>query len=321
MTSPTPIIIDCDPGIDDAVALAVALASPELELRGVTTVAGNERVPVTTRNALGLLHAFGGTGVPVAAGARRALIRQAVHNKTSPHGPTGLGDVLLNGGRSPLAVHAVDLIAELLRERPSIVVALGPLTNIALLLAMHPETRDRITRLVVMGGSMQQGNITPAAEFNVWSDPEAARRVLVDSGLDITMVGLDITRKATVSEEYLADIASSCDHGPLIQQVVQGYGDRRPEGWPLHDVLALATIIDPSIVSTRAISIEIDTSEGPGRGQTFPRVHSPSMGAPYVGVAGPLPTVVQYGTAVDAERFRALLRARLTGSANNMVRA
>lgn len=320
MSAPTPIIIDCDPGIDDAVALALALVSREVAVRAVTTVAGNEPIAVTTRNALSLMMALGNMDVPVAAGATRALIRQGVHNKTSPHGPTGLGEVSLPvGGRRAHHLHAVDLMADLLRQSPLTVVAMGPLTNIALLLALHPDVTERISRLVVMGGSFLRGNITPAAEFNMWSDPEAARRVLVDSGLEIVMVGLDITTRATLSEKHLAQIASNSERGALLQEIVRGYGDRRPGGWPLHDALALATVIDSRIVETRSLTIEVDTGDGPGRGQTFQRVHAPTQGSPYVGVAGPEPTVVHYGAAVDVERFRSLLCCRLADMGSGSV--
>src|SRR3954451_5141527 len=179
---PTPVIIDCDPGHDDAMALLLALASPELELAAVTTVAGNQTLEKVTANAIRVLDLVGAHAIPIAAGADRALIHPAggaggVHGEPGPEGPE-----LLPPSRAPEPLHAVELIARLLRERPLTLIPIGPLTNIALLLAMHPELAGRIERVVLMGGAIGLGNVTPAAEFNVWADPEAAARVF-GSGL------------------------------------------------------------------------------------------------------------------------------------------
>src|SRR3954464_7425886 len=182
---PTPVIIDCDPGHDDAMALLLALASPELELTAVTTVAGNQTLQKVTANALRVLDVVGADNVPVAAGADRALLHPA-SVAADVHGETGLdGPDLPPPSRPPEPLHAVALMARLLRERPHTLAAVGPLTNVALLLALHPELAARIERLVIMGGAVDGGNTTPAAEFNIWADPEAAARVFA-SGLDIT---------------------------------------------------------------------------------------------------------------------------------------
>ena len=173
--TPTPIIIDCDPGHDDAFALMLAVASPELELVGVTTVAGNQTLEKTTANAIRVLELCGRGDVPVAVGAADPLVRVrdvAAH----VHGETGLdGPDLPRPAASPVDEHAVDFLAHAIREREGALtlVPTGPLTNVALLLAMHPDARPE--RIVLMGGSIGEGNRTPAAEFNIWADPEAAR--------------------------------------------------------------------------------------------------------------------------------------------------
>src|SRR5215207_4572066 len=195
---PTPVIIDCDPGHDDAMALLLALASPELELSAVTTVAGNQTLEKVTANAIRVLDVAGAHDIPVAAGAARALIHPA-RVASEVHGETGLdGPDLPPPSREPEPIHALELIARTLRERAHTLIAVGPLTNIALLVALHPELTERIERIVVMGGAIGQGNVTPSAEFNIWCDPEAAHRVFT-SGIDVTMVGLDVTHRAMLS--------------------------------------------------------------------------------------------------------------------------
>src|ERR671937_272810 len=191
------LLMDCDPGHDDAIALLLALASSEVELLGISTVAGNQTVEKTTANALRILELAGRGEIPVAAGAPRPLVREPfvaahVHGETGLDGP----DLPPPQGR-PLDAHAVDFLAEriLAAPGPPTLVPTGPLTNVALLLARHPDVAARLERIVLMGGAIAEGNVTPAAEFNIWVDPEAAARVFA-SGLDVTMVGLDVTHKA-----------------------------------------------------------------------------------------------------------------------------
>src|SRR5262245_25137157 len=172
-----PLIIDCDPGHDDAMALLLALGSPELEVAAVTTVAGNQTSEKVTANAIRVLDVVSEHASPVAAGAHQALVYPA-RVASEVHGETGLdGPDLPPSSRAPEPLHAIELQARLLRERRYTLAAIGPLTNIALLLAVHPELKARIERLVIMGGAVAGGNVTPAAEFNVWADPEAAARV------------------------------------------------------------------------------------------------------------------------------------------------
>src|SRR5947209_5754436 len=199
--SPTPILIDCDPGHDDAIALLLALASPEVEILGVTSVAGNQTLDKTTANAIRVLDVAGRGDVPVAAGADRPLVREQyvaayVHGESGMDGPT-----LPPPSREPLERHAVDFLAETIRGagRPVTLVPTGPLTNVALLLAMHPDVRPE--RIVLMGGAIAEGNVTPAAEFNIWCDPEAAARVFV-IGIDVTMIGVDVRLTAVFTQTH-----------------------------------------------------------------------------------------------------------------------
>ena len=202
-----PLLLDCDPGIDDAVALLLACASPEVRLLGVTTVGGNVGLEHTTRNALRLLTLAGRTDVPVAAGAPRPLVRTQPARAAYVHGEDGVRGVELPEPAVPVDPrHAVALLADTVAgsAEPVTLVAVGPLTNVALFYALHPELAARLDRLVVMGGSIGAGNVTPAAEFNIWADPEAAYRVLTDPGLPApvptTLVGLDVTFSVPVDE-------------------------------------------------------------------------------------------------------------------------
>ncbi len=269
---PIPVIIDCDPGHDDAMALLLALASPELELSAVTTVAGNQTLEKVTANAIRVLDVVGETGIPVAAGAERPLLHLA-RAAGEVHGETGLdGPDLPPPSREPEPLHAVELIASMLRERPHTLIPVGPLTNIALLLALHPELHDRIERIVVMGGAYGLGNVTPSAEFNLWVDPEAAHRVF-SSGLDVTMVGLDVTHRAMLSAAK-ADALREKGHAGLVvsdlhrfyrrfHMEVYGHDDT-----PVHDALAVAAVIDPSLLTLERLPVEIDVTQGPCRGRT-----------------------------------------------------
>jgi inosine-uridine nucleoside N-ribohydrolase len=193
---PERILIDCDPGHDDAIALLLALASPEVEVVGVTTVAGNQTLEKTTANAIRVLDFVGRDDVPVAAGANAPLLRDPFV-AAYVHGDTGLdGPDLPPPQRAPLDRHAVDFLAE--HVAGATLVPIGPLTNVALLLARYPEARPE--RIVLMGGAIGLGNVTPAAEFNIWADPEAAARVF-SSGIELTMIPLEVTHQALLMED------------------------------------------------------------------------------------------------------------------------
>jgi inosine-uridine nucleoside N-ribohydrolase len=266
------VIIDCDPGHDDAMALLLALGSPELELAAVTTVAGNQTLDKVTANAIRVLDVAGAHAIPVAAGADRPLVHPA-RVASEVHGETGLdGPDLPPPSREPESVHAVELIAAKLRERPHTIVAIGPLTNIALLLALHPELTGRIERIVLMGGAIAEGNVTPAAEFNIWCDAEAAHRVFT-SGLALTMVGLDVTHRALLSSERAEGLRSSGRAGAVVADLHRFYSSFHQtiyghRSTPVHDALALASVIRPNLLKLEPLHTEIDTSTGLCRGRT-----------------------------------------------------
>jgi inosine-uridine nucleoside N-ribohydrolase len=271
----TRIILDCDPGHDDAIALMLALGSPELKLLGVTTVAGNQTLENTTANAIRVLDHLGRETIPVAAGAQRPLVRErrvAAH----VHGESGLdGPDLPPPAREPEPEHAIDWIAKTLEAepRPVTLVPTGPLTNIALLLARYPELGQKLERIVLMGGAIAEGNVTPAAEFNIWADPEAAQRVL-SSGLDLTMVGLDVTQKALMRQSHVDRLLTAGRAGTLAADLYGFYvrHHRSRYGWngaPVHDALAVAHVIDRSLLETTDCGVIVDTGPELSRGRTY----------------------------------------------------
>jgi pyrimidine-specific ribonucleoside hydrolase len=274
---PTPLVIDTDPGIDDALAILLALASPEVDLRLVTTVHGNVELEQTTENALRVLHLAGRSDVPVAAGARSSLVHPQPERAGHVHGTAGLGGVQLP--RSPAGVDArpaVVALAELLASSPDpvTVATIGPMTNLALLLAVYPEAAARIGRLVVMGGSAARGgNVTAAAEFNVWADPEAAQAVLT-STIPTVMVGLDVTLPTVLDEAGMARFAAAGPVGAQAAAILRQYVDhaRRSYGTTgvvVHDALALTEAIVPGTLETVRRDVVVDTTLGAFRGQTL----------------------------------------------------
>jgi inosine-uridine nucleoside N-ribohydrolase len=270
----TDIILDCDPGHDDAIALLLALASPEVNLLGVTTVSGNQTLEKTTANAIRVLDHVGRTEIPVAAGADRPLVRER-HVAADVHGETGLdGPDLPPPSRKPKAAHAIDWIAMTLTasRSPITLVPTGPLTNIALFLARYPELASRVERIVLMGGAYGEGNVTPAAEFNIWADPEAAHRVFT-SGIDLTMVGLDVTHQALLRPRDVDRLRASGRAGRLVADLFEFYVGfhRRSYGWegaPVHDAVAMAHVIDPGLLTTEHLGVVVDIGPEPSRGRT-----------------------------------------------------
>jgi inosine-uridine nucleoside N-ribohydrolase len=270
--TPTPIILDCDPGHDDAIAILLAVASPEVDLRAVTTVSGNQTLDKTTNNALRVLELAGRTDIPVYAGADAPFVRRrdvAAH----VHGESGLdGPDLPQPSQSAQAEHAVEFLAGAYRaaEKP-VLVATGPLTNVGLLFATHGDARP--DRIVLMGGSIGEGNRTPAAEFNIWADPEAAQRVFAE-GLDTTMVGLDVTHRALIKDEHTERMRSAGRVGKVVAELMDFYArfhKRRYtdlEGSPMHDPVCIAHLIDPTLMDVRDAFIEVDCTTGPSWGRT-----------------------------------------------------
>ena len=265
------VVLDTDPGIDDAIALLLALASPELELRGITTVSGNVGLRAATDNALRVLELAGRGGeVPVAPGCDRPLVRP-IHHAHEFHGADGLGDT---GLPAPVTAasreHALDLITrEVLAGDAVTLIAVGPLTNVALLCALRPAVVARLDRLIVMGGAVARGNVRPNGEFNTWADPEAAQRVLA-ADVPTTWVGLDVTHRATLGSAEVDELRGGPAAARAAAAMLGFYGNRERsgEGWaaPMHDALAVACAIDPSFVETRAQHIEIDCGGELSRG-------------------------------------------------------
>jgi purine nucleosidase/pyrimidine-specific ribonucleoside hydrolase len=285
--APIPIVIDCDPGHDDAIAIMLALGSPEVDLRAVTTVSGNAPLHHTTANAIRVLDHVGCSEVPVAAGADRPLIRDP-YTPGDVHGETGLdGPDLPPPARSPVDTHAVDVIAEIATasEHPVTLVAIGPLTNVAIFAARHPEAAAALERVVIMGGSIGLGNVTPAAEFNIWGDPEAARRVFT-SGLDVTMVGLDVTHKALFTGEQNEALRPRGRAARLAAELVDFYRRSHPRigGTPIHDAVAVAQVVKPDLLTLERCHVEVDC--GPvSRGRTLVDLRGVTGREPNVHVA------------------------------------
>jgi purine nucleosidase/pyrimidine-specific ribonucleoside hydrolase len=272
--SATPLLIDCDPGHDDAIALLLALASPEVDLLGVTTVHGNQTLEKTTANALRVLELAGRSDIPVAAGAARPLVGPPAV-ASDVHGESGLdGPELPDPTTSVVEAHAVDFLAErlLAAGAPVTLVPTGPLTNIALLLSLHPGVVERIERIVLMGGAIAEGNVTPAAEFNIWVDPEAAARVFA-SGLDVTMIGLDVTHRALLTPAHASALREVGRIGAFVADLHAFYARFHADiyGWdgaPVHDALAVAHVISGDLVRTQRRNVEIDLGSELCRGRT-----------------------------------------------------
>lgn len=305
---PTPIVIDCDPGHDDAIALLLALASPEVDVVGVTTVAGNTTLDKTTRNALVTLELAGRVDVPVAAGSEQPL-RRRLATAEHVHGATGLdGPHVSEPSLEPHHLGAIPFLVELLgrTEERVTLVPVGPLTNIARLLTGHPDLVERIERIVLMGGSIGLGNVTPAAEFNIFVDPEAAA-VVLGSSIEVTMVGLDVTHQAGLgrAEADVLRTAGRCGAfvAELLDYFVSNYRSRMGfDAAPIHDALAVAHVIWPDLVTTELLAVEVDTTDGPSAGRTLVDRYHVTGRAPNVRVA----------VSVDSQRFARLVVDRIS---------
>lgn len=278
------IILDCDPGHDDAIALLLAHGSPEIELLAVTTVVGNQTLPKVTRNALAVAAVAGITGVPFAAGCTRPLIRE-IQVAPDIHGESGLDGPLLPEPEIELdARHAVDLIIEtVLAHEPGTVtlVPTGGLTNIAMAARKAPEIIGRVKEVVLMGGGYHVGNFSAVAEFNIAIDPEAAH-IVFNAGWPVVMVGLDLTHQALATAEVAAQIAAVGTAparfvGELLEFFGQAYKDVQGfEAPPVHDPCAVAYVIDPSIVKTRRAPVDIELAGGLTRGMTVADFRTPA---------------------------------------------
>ncbi len=301
----TRVLIDTDPGVDDAVAILLALASPEIEVVAVTAVAGNVSLEKTALNARRLISLARRHDIPVAAGCSVPL-SEAVRADGVVHGHDGLGDLdWLEPDVSLDQRHGVDLMADAINEGPLTIVAIGPLTNVATLLERFPGIDDRVEHVVIMGGASFQGNVTPAAEFNIWADPLAARRVF-GASWPITLMPLDLTHQAYLIDDDLAYFRSL---GTRVGQRVAGmlepyaqfhddwYGNRNII---MHDAMAVYALLDPLAITTEGVRVAVETEGEYSRGATFidrRREHAASD--------------VRVGVSVDNDQFREVVRERI----------
>jgi inosine-uridine nucleoside N-ribohydrolase len=344
--SPARVIIDTDPGVDDALALLLAMRSPELKIEAITPVAGNVPLELTLPNALRMVEIAGRTDIPVAAGAKTPLVRRLV-TAAYAHGENGLGGAVFPEPKiKPVAQPAAELIRDIIRKHPGEVtlIPVGPLTNVATALSSDSELAGMVRGIVLMGGSLSGGNITPAAEFNIYVDPEAAR-IVFQSGIPITMVGLDATRKTSLKEEHVRTLEAA--QNPVSQAAARigrnALEHNRQMGFlvgpNMHDSLAVATFLDPSLVTLKDYYVDVETTGELTAGETLG--YSPTAGdlrrkpemekqtALNMPVRGSAPTLAGTKTSpvirdkwapnakvaldVDSARFFELLIGRLAG--------
>jgi inosine-uridine nucleoside N-ribohydrolase len=319
------VIIDTDPGTDDAFALMLAMQSPELKIEARTAVAGNVPLELTLPNALRMVEICGRTDIPVAGGATGPLIRKLV-TAAYAHGENGLGGVDFPAPKTkPVAEDAADLIVRLVRQYPGEItlVPLGPLTNIALALRSAPELAQMVPQIVLMGGSLSGGNTTPSAEFNFYVDPEAAAMVF-DSGIPITMVGLDVTHKIELTEERLRRLEANTNSvskaaARIARSLMETFKKSGyPEEWlHLNDPLVVGALLDPAILTLEDYRVEIETRGTFTAGESVGfKKHSDRASAPLQGIDTAPATKdfhpnCKVATKVDVPRFFDLLISRL----------
>ncbi|OAH57398.1 ribonucleoside hydrolase [Domibacillus aminovorans] len=297
------IIMDCDPGHDDAIAIILAAVQPQLEILGITTVSGNAEIEKTTNNALKICDLVSLTDVVVSKGASEPLVRL---RETAPgiHGDSGLdGPELPEPSRSWSEEHGFDTIIRLIKEsnEPVTILPTGPLTNIALALSKAPEIKDNIEEIVLMGGGTF-GNWTPTAEFNIWADPEAAKKVF-DSGIPIVVMGLDITHQALATKEVIEQVNTIDNNvakivGELLVFFASTYKEMFDfDGAPVHDVLTVAYCVAPELFKTKDVNITVETKGEFTAGTTLIDLH---------GVTG-RKVNAKFGLELDVEGFWELM--------------
>ncbi|MEV1061540.1 nucleoside hydrolase [Streptomyces sp. NPDC050263] len=315
---PIPVIIDCDTGVDDALALLFAVRHPGLDVRAVTCVAGNTDVDGVVRNTLTVLEQAGAADIPVARGAARPLIEPA---RSAPvHGQDGMGDLGLPApARRPVDVDAVTLLRReiLASPRPVTLIPTAPLTNIALLLRTHPEVTRNIERIVFMGGAVTTGNATPVAEFNVWHDPEAAA-VLLTAGVPITMYGLDVFTRVLVPAPDVARLRASSEPRLRLAGELLAHRDPATSGDPtptggLGDAGAVCAVADPAGLTTERLPVEVALAPGPSRGQTIVD-RRPRHGESEIHDGFREQALVDVALDVDVERYVKLWLTTLEGN-------
>lgn len=310
------ILLDCDPGHDDAIAIMLAIADPAIELLAVTTVAGNVTLDNTTRNALRVLDMVDRPDIPVAAGRDRPRARD-LSTAAVMHGESGLaGPLPVDPSRGPLAIPAIDLIEQVLTEAPEPVtlVATGPLTNMADVVERLPHLHDRIAELVIMGGAVDLGNWTPAAEFNIWVDPDAADIVFraacppggPRTGIPLTMIGLEVTHRAWLDLSHAELLRDRGPAGAFVAELLDHFVGFHQErfGWPgapIHDAVTIAYLIDPTLLTLHSMNVQIETQSSLCIGRTV---------ADRWSVTG-LAANAAVGLDIDRDRFVTLLIDRL----------
>ena len=301
--NPKPVILDVDPGHDDAVAIMMACGAPGLDVLAVTTVAGNAPLEKTTRNALRILSLIGHDHVPVGSGAAAPLERP-LYTAENIHGESGMdGPEIPEATFEPDDRGAVELMADKIRDSPEPVtlVPVGPLTNVAMLLGKHPGLKEKIPHVSLMGGSMGLGNTTPAAEFNVYVDPEAAREVF-DSGLPITMSGLDVTHQAGAGAEERDRLRALGDVGEVVAGFLDFFASTYKRVFdfdapPIHDAVSVAAVLRPDLLKTRPMRVDVECEGNLTRGETV---------CDYHGVTGRPPNA-DVGVSLERAAFFELL--------------
>jgi inosine-uridine nucleoside N-ribohydrolase len=302
------ILLDCDPGHDDAIAILLAARAPDVELVAITTVAGNQTLDKTSRNALKVCSLAGIRDVPIAAGMDRPLVRD-LQVAANIHGASGLDGPSIPEPDLTLApIHAVDLLIERLEASDGdlTIVATGPLTNVATAMRRAPEIVPKIRQIVLMGGAIGLGNVTPAAEFNIYVDPEAAH-VVFTCGRPVTMVGLDVTHQVLATPEVRARIrALGTPVAGLVDGLLDFFADRYRDVFgfdapPLHDPCAVAHVVDPTLLRTKPMRVDVELRGEWTAGRTVCDVH---------GVTG-RPANADVGLEIDVPRFWDLLVATL----------
>lgn len=318
MGTGVPVILDCDPGHDDAIAIMLAVSDPGVDLRLVTTVAGNVTLENTTRNAIRVLDMVDRPDIPVAAGRDRPRVRE-LSTAASMHGESGLaGPELAEPSRPPLDAPALEVIEQVLLEssEPVTLVATGALTTMADVVERLAHLRDRIRELVIMGGAVDLGNWTPAAEFNIWVDPHAAdivfRQARVpgtgrpEDAVALTMIGLEVTHRAWLTDEHADALRSTGRAGRWVAELLDhfvGFHQERFgwEGGPIHDAVTIAHIIDPTLVTALPMNVQIETDSPLCVGRTV---------CDRWAVTG-LPANALVGLDIDRDRFVTLLMRHL----------
>jgi inosine-uridine nucleoside N-ribohydrolase len=324
------IIFDTDPGVDDALALWLALRSPEIQIEGVTPVAGNVPLEFTLPNALRLVEIAGRTDIPVATGAARPLTRKLI-TASYAHGENGLAGVPFPEPKiKPVTETATQLIRRVVRANPGeiTIVAVGPLTNLAIAFREDPALPKMVQSIVLMGGSLSRGNVTPSAEFNIYVDPEAAQEVF-HSGVPIVMVGLDVTRKAQLREEHIKRLEAGPDAvSQSAGKIMRATWDRMHRsgfagagGPTMHDSVAVATFIDPSICKLQDYYVEVETAGEFTAGETLGYSRAPirrsAPGADGTAKAelSTFQPNAKVAVDIDTEKFLELLVGRVSSGA------